>query len=213
MKHFMIKYQFASGTTEEWHREIGRFISALNNDPELKGKIIYRVMKNRDDSSYYHLAAAADEVLGIGREVHLTHPERLLAVDIAHNEKARDAGKRDDHPAVVAFREGRDPSHAAHPPQGKALSGRRFAGPSLGRRLHHADQAGAGQSVVNERKIARLEHGERERGARQEDGATQGEQRQRLGQVGGVAIAVGHPQEIRSLAVTRTGVRRAFGAP
>jgi hypothetical protein len=61
MKHFMIKYQFANGTTEEWHREIGRFISALDHDPELKGKIIYRCMKNRDDSSYYHLAAAADE--------------------------------------------------------------------------------------------------------------------------------------------------------
>ena len=61
MKHFMIKYQFAHGTTEEWHREIGRFIAALDNDPELKGKIIYRCLKNRDDSSYYHLAAAADE--------------------------------------------------------------------------------------------------------------------------------------------------------
>jgi len=61
MKHFMIKYQFANGTPEEWHREIGRFISALDNDPELKGRIIYRCMKNRDDSSYCHLAAAADE--------------------------------------------------------------------------------------------------------------------------------------------------------
>ena len=61
MKHFMIKYQFAHGTTEEWHREIGRFIAALDNDPELKGKIIYRCLKNRDDSSYYHLAAAVDE--------------------------------------------------------------------------------------------------------------------------------------------------------
>ena len=61
MKHFMIKYQFAHGTTEEWHREIGRFIAALDNDAELKGKIIYRCLKNRDDSSYYHLAAAADE--------------------------------------------------------------------------------------------------------------------------------------------------------
>ncbi len=40
MKHFMIKYQFANGTPEEWHREIGRFIAALDNDPELKGKII-----------------------------------------------------------------------------------------------------------------------------------------------------------------------------
>lgn len=61
MKHFMIKYRFANGTTEEWHREIGHFISAIDNDPELKGKISYRCMKNRDDASYTHLAAAADE--------------------------------------------------------------------------------------------------------------------------------------------------------
>jgi len=61
MKHFMIKYQFANGTTEEWHREISRFIAALDNDPELKGRIIYRCMKNRDDLSYCHLASAADD--------------------------------------------------------------------------------------------------------------------------------------------------------
>jgi hypothetical protein len=61
MKHFMIKYQFANGTPEAWHREIAKFIAALDNDPELKGKISYRCMKNRDDSSYIHLAAAADE--------------------------------------------------------------------------------------------------------------------------------------------------------
>jgi hypothetical protein len=61
MKHFMIKYQFANGTPEQWHREIARFISALDNDADLKGKIRYRVMKNRDDSSYFHLAAATDE--------------------------------------------------------------------------------------------------------------------------------------------------------
>ena len=61
MKHFMIKYQFAHGATEDWHREIARFIAALDNDPDLKGKIVYRCMKNRDDASYFHLAAAADE--------------------------------------------------------------------------------------------------------------------------------------------------------
>ena len=47
MKHFMIKYQFANGTTEEWHREIGRFIAALDNDPELRGQII-PTARNRD---------------------------------------------------------------------------------------------------------------------------------------------------------------------
>ena len=61
MKHFMIKYQFAGGTTEEWHREVARFIAAIDGDPELKGRISYRCMKNRDDSAYFHLAAAADE--------------------------------------------------------------------------------------------------------------------------------------------------------
>jgi hypothetical protein len=61
MKHFMIKYQFANGTPDQWHREIAHFISALDGDRELKGKITYRCMKNRDDSSYYHLATAADE--------------------------------------------------------------------------------------------------------------------------------------------------------
>jgi hypothetical protein len=61
MKHFMIKYQFANGTSEQWHREVSRFIAALDGDPELRGKISYRVMKNRDDASYFHLAAAADE--------------------------------------------------------------------------------------------------------------------------------------------------------
>ena len=61
MKHFMIKYQFANGSTEEWHREVGRFIAALDNDPDLKGRITYRCMKNRDDSNYFHLTAAADD--------------------------------------------------------------------------------------------------------------------------------------------------------
>src|SRR5215475_2654528 len=39
MKHFMIKYEFRNGTTEVWHQEIGRFIKAIDNDPELKGRI------------------------------------------------------------------------------------------------------------------------------------------------------------------------------
>jgi hypothetical protein len=61
MKYFMIKYQFKNGTTEDWHREVARFISALDGDPDLKGRISYHCMKNRDDQNYYHLAAAADD--------------------------------------------------------------------------------------------------------------------------------------------------------
>lgn len=61
MKHFMIKYRFANGTPAEWHAEIGRFIAALNSDPDLKGRISYRCMKNRDDSDYFHLASVEDE--------------------------------------------------------------------------------------------------------------------------------------------------------
>ena len=61
MKYNMIRYQFANGTPEDWHREVARFIAALDGDPELKGKIGYRVMKNRDDSSYYHIATVVDD--------------------------------------------------------------------------------------------------------------------------------------------------------
>ena len=50
------------GRLDRDDREIGRFIAALDNDPELKGRIIYRCLKNRDDSSYWHLASAADDL-------------------------------------------------------------------------------------------------------------------------------------------------------
>ena len=61
MKYSIIKYQFANGTPDDWHREVARFIAALDSDPELKGKISYRCMKNRGDNSYFHLAGAADD--------------------------------------------------------------------------------------------------------------------------------------------------------
>jgi len=61
MKHFMIRYEFRNGTTDEWHREIGRFIKAIDTDPELKGRLSYRCLKNRDDGQYFHLASVADD--------------------------------------------------------------------------------------------------------------------------------------------------------
>ncbi|MBR0718038.1 hypothetical protein [Bradyrhizobium liaoningense] len=61
MKHFMIKYEFRNGTRDAWHAEIARFIKAIENDPELKGRISYRCMKNRDDGSYFHLAGVTDD--------------------------------------------------------------------------------------------------------------------------------------------------------
>src|SRR5258708_25212235 len=57
----MITYRFANGSTEAWHGETARFIAALDNDPELKGRIVYRCLKQRDDASYFHLASAADD--------------------------------------------------------------------------------------------------------------------------------------------------------
>ena len=61
MKHFMIRYTRTNGAEEDWHRDIAEFIAAIDGDPDLKGKITYRCMKMRDDLSYTHLAAAADE--------------------------------------------------------------------------------------------------------------------------------------------------------
>jgi hypothetical protein len=61
MKQFLIKYRLTNGTPDSWHQEIAKFISALDNDPDLKGRITYRVMKNRDGSDYYHIASPADD--------------------------------------------------------------------------------------------------------------------------------------------------------
>jgi hypothetical protein len=61
MKQFLIKYRLTNGTSDSWHQEIVKFISALDNDPDIKGRITYRVMKNRDGSDYYHIASPADD--------------------------------------------------------------------------------------------------------------------------------------------------------
>jgi hypothetical protein len=63
MKPFLIRYKFdpTSGSVEEWHRQVAAFISALETDPELRGRIHYCCMKVRDSRDYYHLAEPLDE--------------------------------------------------------------------------------------------------------------------------------------------------------
>jgi|ERR1700729_1703536 len=60
MKYVLIKYSLREGSREEWHRDITRFVEAIDNDPELRGKITYRAMKSVGDD-YYHLATAVDQ--------------------------------------------------------------------------------------------------------------------------------------------------------
>jgi hypothetical protein len=75
MKHFLIRYQFKNGSTQEWHQEIARFISALENDPTLNERIAYRCMKSREGPEYFHIAAAADDqaVKDLGTRDYFTH--------------------------------------------------------------------------------------------------------------------------------------------
>jgi hypothetical protein len=61
MKYFLIKYRLQNATADAWHRDVKEFISALDSDPALAGKITYRCMKSRDGADYYHLASAADD--------------------------------------------------------------------------------------------------------------------------------------------------------
>ncbi len=61
MKHFLIQYRLEQGTTEEWHQEIARFISALDSDPTLAGRITYRCMRRGPGPEYMHLAGAVDD--------------------------------------------------------------------------------------------------------------------------------------------------------
>jgi len=61
MKYSLIKYRFQNGSQDAWHRDIVEFISALDADPALQGKISYRCMKSRDGSDYFHLATVVDD--------------------------------------------------------------------------------------------------------------------------------------------------------
>ena len=61
MKQFLIRYRLTNGTPDAWHQDVAKFIAALDGDPDLKGRISYRVMKTKDGSDYYHIASPADE--------------------------------------------------------------------------------------------------------------------------------------------------------
>jgi hypothetical protein len=61
MKQFLIRYRLTNGTPDSWHRDVTKFIAALDGDPDLKGRISYRVMKTKDGSDYYHIASPADD--------------------------------------------------------------------------------------------------------------------------------------------------------
>ena len=60
MKQTLIKYKLTNATADEWHRDIAKFIAALDTDPAINGRISYRVMKSREGNDYYHLATHVD---------------------------------------------------------------------------------------------------------------------------------------------------------
>jgi len=61
MKFNLIRYRFKTGSPEEWHKEIARFVAALDADPDLRHKISYRAMKAKEGDEYFHLAVAEDQ--------------------------------------------------------------------------------------------------------------------------------------------------------
>ena len=61
MKQTLIKYKLTNATADEWHRDIAKFIAALDTDPGINGRISYRVMKSRDGNEYYHIATPVDD--------------------------------------------------------------------------------------------------------------------------------------------------------
>jgi hypothetical protein len=42
MKQFLIRYRRTEGSPEDWHREIGKFIAAINSDPALNARDLGR---------------------------------------------------------------------------------------------------------------------------------------------------------------------------
>ena len=61
MNQSVITYTFETGERDAWHREIMAFIAHLDSDPDLKGRIAYRCLKERKGDRYFHFAAAVDD--------------------------------------------------------------------------------------------------------------------------------------------------------
>ena len=61
MNQSVITYTFKASERDAWHREVAAFIAQLDSDPDLKGRIAYRCLKERKGDRYFHFAAAADE--------------------------------------------------------------------------------------------------------------------------------------------------------
>jgi quinol monooxygenase YgiN len=61
MTQTIIRYKLTNAAADEWHRDIAKFIAALDTDPAIDGRISYRVMKSREGNDYYHIATPADD--------------------------------------------------------------------------------------------------------------------------------------------------------
>jgi len=85
MKRFIITYTYRldDASVDAWHRRVAEFISALESDAQLKGRVTYRCMKTRDRSVYYHLAEAQDDEaiqLLVGRDFFKRYTEETKRV-------------------------------------------------------------------------------------------------------------------------------------
>ena len=60
MKRFLITYTYGEGaeSVAAWHARVREFVSAVENDAALGGRIAYRCLKVRDRPVYYHIAEA-----------------------------------------------------------------------------------------------------------------------------------------------------------
>ncbi|HVY20583.1 MAG TPA: hypothetical protein VHA70_10965 [Bauldia sp.] len=61
MPQSIIVYTFKTGPRDEWRRQITAMVAEMNGDPDLKGRISYRVLKERNGDRYWHVASAVDD--------------------------------------------------------------------------------------------------------------------------------------------------------
>ena len=75
MNHFLITYRFSKGSESDWQQKIARFITALENDPELGSRISYTCLKSKKGPEYYHLAVTQDDEAAklLGQKVFFKH--------------------------------------------------------------------------------------------------------------------------------------------
>ncbi len=145
---------------------------------------------------------AADEIASIRLVADAAAAIGLVRALLGNDVETRSAGQGDENAAIIGLAIGGETAGAAGLAQESGLVERRFLALGRAARLDDADDAVAGENIVEHLQIARLENIQRQGRARQQDASLQRKDRNGVRKIARLPIAVGHAQTLSPRGIT-----------